>query len=175
MADESRVMQLIAAHQADVAVAAVNGPESVVVSGRASAIDSIVANATAQGISATRLQVSHAFHSPLMEPMIGAFRQVAESVTYHPPGIDVISNVTGARLERREISAEYWCRHVRAPVQFARGVQAMAARSSKWGRTRPCSASPASRCPMMAASGCRRSGALAGTGRRCWAASPLCM
>jgi acyl transferase domain-containing protein/SAM-dependent methyltransferase/acyl carrier protein len=127
MADESRVMQLIAAHQADVAVAAVNGPESVVVSGRASAIDSIVANATAQGISATRLQVSHAFHSPLMEPMIGAFRQVAESVTYHPPGIDVISNVTGARLERREISAEYWCRHVRAPVQFARGVQAMAA------------------------------------------------
>lgn len=127
MADLSRTLTLIEAHADSVSVAAVNGPTNVVISGRASTLDGIVAEATAQGLSTTRLQVSHAFHSPLVDPMLDAFRVVAESITYRPPTIDIISNVSGDRLERHDLSADYWVRHVRAPVQFARGVQAMAA------------------------------------------------
>ncbi len=126
MADEARVRSLADAHQGEVSIAAVNGPQNIVVSGRATAIESIISSAASHGISTTRLHVSHAFHSRLMAPMIEAFRQVAESITYHPPAIDVISNVTGERFGIMTASAEYWCRHVRAPVLFARGVQTLA-------------------------------------------------
>ncbi len=127
LADDARVQSLIAPFTQDVSVAAFNGPQNVVVSGRVAAIESIISAATTAGISITRLQVSHAFHSPLVEPMIEAFRTVASSITYRAPTIDLISNLTGERLGSADVSADYWCRHVRAPVQFARGVQALAA------------------------------------------------
>lgn len=125
-ADEGRVRALIAPFAIDVSVAAVNGPQNVVVSGRREAIEAIIESATAAGVSVSRLQVSHAFHSPLMEPMVAAFRDVAESIRYAAPTIDVISNVTGERHGPADMNADYWCRHVRAPVQFARGVRALA-------------------------------------------------
>lgn len=127
MADVDRVQSLIMPFSHDISIAAVNGPQNVVVSGRVEAIDGIIAAAGVAGISTTRLQVSHAFHSPLVEPMIEAFRSVAASITYQAPAIDVISNVTGERLGSSDVSADYWCRHVRAPVQYARGVQSLAA------------------------------------------------
>ena len=127
MSDEGRVRALISPFALDVSVAAVNGPQNVVVSGRREAIDAIIGAAATAGISTSRLQVSHAFHSPLMEPMVAAFREVAASITYAAPTIDVISNVTGERHGAADVSADYWCRHVRATVQFARGVQALAA------------------------------------------------
>ena len=127
MAEEGRVRTLMAPFAADLSVAAVNGPQSVVVSGRSAAIDGIIGAAATAGISTTRLHVSHAFHSPLMEPMLAAFRDVAASITYRAPSIDVISNVTGERHGAADVNADYWCRHVRAPVQFARSVQTLAA------------------------------------------------
>ncbi len=73
-----------------------------------------------------RLPVSHAFHSPLMEPMLAPFAEVAKSTAFAAPEIDLISNVTGAVAGAEIATPEYWVTHVRQPVQFARSMQTAA-------------------------------------------------
>ncbi|WP_327394737.1 type I polyketide synthase [Streptomyces phaeochromogenes] len=105
-----------------VAIAAVNGPEAVVISGEESA----VTQAAACFEHTRRLRVSHAFHSPLMEPMLAAFREVAAQVAFHPPVIPLVSNLTGALADPKDLcTPEYWVRHVREAVRFGDGMQAL--------------------------------------------------
>ena len=116
-------MLAVAAPEADVlpllderiSIAAVNGPRSVVVSGAEDAVDAIASVLTERGVRTRRLRVSHAFHSPLMEPMLDEFRQVAEQLTYHEPAIPVMSagEVT---------DPGHWVAHVRDTVRFADAV-----------------------------------------------------
>ncbi|MFF7642523.1 SDR family NAD(P)-dependent oxidoreductase [Streptomyces canus] len=108
---------------APVAVAAVNGPESVVLSGDEEAVSALAARL---GRTATRLKVSHAFHSPLLDPMLDAFREVAESVTYHRPSLPVVSTLTGRPEPDAIRTAAYWVRQARETVLFADAVQWLA-------------------------------------------------
>ncbi|MDO9217088.1 MAG: polyketide synthase dehydratase domain-containing protein, partial [Lacisediminimonas sp.] len=110
------------AGQTAIALAAINGPDSTVLSGPEAAMQSLVAQLEAQGINYTPLSVSHAFHSPLMAPMLAEFEQVANRVRYVPPALTVISNVTGEVAGDAIATAAYWCEHILAPVRFADGM-----------------------------------------------------
>ncbi|WP_218158518.1 type I polyketide synthase, partial [Streptomyces sp. MUSC 14] len=127
-AAEDEVLPLLEARADEVSIAAVNGPRAIVIAGAEAAVVEVAGELKARGRRASRLRVSHAFHSPLMEPMLDAFRRVAEGISYGAPSIPVVSNVTGQLAADGELaSAEYWVRHVREAVRFADGVAALVA------------------------------------------------
>ncbi|MFK4106525.1 SDR family NAD(P)-dependent oxidoreductase, partial [Streptomyces sp. NPDC019531] len=111
----------------EVGIAAVNGPRSVVVSGTEDAVEALRRHFAQLGRRTTRLRVSHAFHSPLMEPMLDEFQRIAQILTYHRPRIPVVSNLTGRPARPEELcDPEYWVRHVREAVRFHDGVRWLA-------------------------------------------------
>ncbi|GAA6619605.1 type I polyketide synthase [Scytonema sp. NUACC26] len=124
-ADEKYIRYVTEIDSRKVAFAAFNGAGNTVISGEARAIQAICADLEKAGIPTKKLQTSHAFHSPLMEPILAEFREVTERVTYAAPQITIISNLTGSQLTQEEISPEYWCRHLRYPVQFAKSLKTL--------------------------------------------------
>jgi myxalamid-type polyketide synthase MxaB len=124
-ASEAEVAALITPYTRELAIAAINGPESVVLSGSQRAVQAVVELLTQQEIRTKRLEVSHAFHSPLMEPMLTPFMPVAQEINYATPRLKMISNVTGHLVRQEVANAEYWVDHVHLPVRFADGMQSL--------------------------------------------------
>ncbi|GAB3152768.1 hypothetical protein GCM10027258_54350 [Amycolatopsis stemonae] len=109
-----------------VSLAAVNGPDSVVVSGDEKDAREIERHFAALGRRTRQLTVSHAFHSPLMDPMLDAFAQVAARITYARPRLPIVSTVTGKPGTDELATPGHWVRQVREPVRFATAVAALA-------------------------------------------------
>ncbi|AFZ28245.1 amino acid adenylation enzyme/thioester reductase family protein (plasmid) [Cylindrospermum stagnale PCC 7417] len=115
-----------------ISISAVNGPNNIVISGLKEYVQSAVEQFQSQGITVKPLQVSHAFHSPLMEPILDKFESKAATVNFQAPQIALISNLTGEIFKSGEIpDASYWRRHLREPVQFAAGMNALAEQGNK--------------------------------------------
>ncbi|CAM5312359.1 SDR family NAD(P)-dependent oxidoreductase OS=Streptomyces alboniger OX=132473 GN=CP975_27335 PE=4 SV=1 [Streptomyces alboniger] len=111
-----------------VGVAAVNGPSQVVLSGDRTALEALAETFKAEGRKTRWLRVSHAFHSPLMEPMLDDFRKVAQGLTYETPSLPIVSNLTGRMATAEELQdPDYWVRHVREAVRFHDGLTTLAA------------------------------------------------
>ncbi|MCA2241551.1 acyltransferase domain-containing protein [Mycobacterium sp. WUMAC-067] len=107
-----------------VSIAAVNGPHSVVLSGERTPVGALADRLAQSGRRVHRLAVSHAFHSPLMEPMLDEFSAVAAGIEPRRPRIGLVSNLTGLLADAEYGSAQYWTEHVRQPVRFFEGVRA---------------------------------------------------
>nr|WP_268251644.1 type I polyketide synthase [Streptomyces xanthochromogenes] len=121
---EEEVRHALAGLEESVGIAAVNGPRSVIVSGDESVVTGIAADWRERGRRTTRLQVSHAFHSPHMDGVLARFREIAATVRFHPPTIPIVSTVTGRTATAEELtSAEYWTGQIRATVRFLDAVE----------------------------------------------------
>jgi myxalamid-type polyketide synthase MxaB len=125
LTDPDTVQTAISGYLDQVSIAAYNGPESVVFSGEKAAVEAVVRDLEAKGIKIKPLEVSQAFHSPLMDPILQQFEQVARQVKFAAPRIPIISNVSGNLASQEIATPEYWVNHVRQPVKFAQGMQAL--------------------------------------------------
>lgn len=125
LASAQDLTPFLAPWQGRVELAGDNGPGSVVVAGDGEALDALQAQLQEAGLQCRPLQVSRAFHSPLMEPMLAAFAQEARKISFQPPRIPLVSNVTGRLEQTAFCDPDYWVRHVRQAVLFRPGMQAL--------------------------------------------------
>jgi acyl transferase domain-containing protein/thioesterase domain-containing protein/NAD(P)-dependent dehydrogenase (short-subunit alcohol dehydrogenase family)/acyl carrier protein len=124
-ASRERVAKEIEIAGGDVVIAVLNGPENIVVSGEAAAVERLVAKFESDGIQVKLLNVSHAFHSPLMDEMLDEFEKLAAGIGYHVPQVPLAANLTG-QLMNDAPTAHYWRDHLRNTVQFSEGMTRIA-------------------------------------------------
>jgi acyl transferase domain-containing protein/NADPH:quinone reductase-like Zn-dependent oxidoreductase len=126
-ATEAEVRELLSGHEHEASVAAVNGAMAVVIAGHDSTVAAIAAQLTARGRRTKSLRGSHAFHSPLMDPMLPDFARVLEGLTFNEPSVPLVSMVTGELIGDDVRDPRYWVRHAREAVRFDEGVRALLA------------------------------------------------
>ncbi|MFD5317156.1 SDR family NAD(P)-dependent oxidoreductase [Streptomyces sp. NPDC127098] len=130
-ATEKEVAAELAAHATPArpaVIAAVNGPSSVVISGHEETVTRVVLAFADRGTSTSRLPVSHAFHSPLMEPMLDEFAEVLRDLTFAEPEIPLVTNLTGRVAEPGRLTTpQYWLDQIRQTVRFGAGVETLRA------------------------------------------------
>ena len=127
-ASAETVAPFVAARRDRLAVAAINGADSVTLSGEEEALAAALTELAERSIGALRLDVSHAFHSPLMAPMAPGFRAVCEATPARAATLPFYSSVSGTRRPLQErLDADYWCRQIEAPVRFAATIEALRA------------------------------------------------
>jgi acyl transferase domain-containing protein/surfactin synthase thioesterase subunit/acyl carrier protein len=125
-AGEEKIVQLMGAHcEQPLSIAAVNAPQSVVVSGEGAAVRAFIKALEAEKIAARQLTVSHGFHSALIEPVLDELELVAQEVEFKAPALPMVANLTGLLLECPP-TGPYWKQHARRTVQFAKGMETLA-------------------------------------------------
>ena len=125
-ADEDRIRAELGRYRGEASIAAVNGPNSIAISGRRSVIHSLVEKFRSDGVSVRTMAAGRAFHSPLMDPMLDEFHKIASEVRFSAPTIPLIMNVTGRVATAGDVlGADYWTRHVREAVQFKSGMETL--------------------------------------------------
>ncbi|MCQ8195650.1 acyltransferase domain-containing protein, partial [Streptomyces rugosispiralis] len=105
-------------HNGQVSIAALNTPGDTVISGPLQLVTDISTTWAAKGRKTRTLTVSHAFHSPLMDPILAPFKEAISGLTYHQPTIPLISNLTGQPADNHITTPDYWTQHIRQPVHF---------------------------------------------------------
>jgi acyl transferase domain-containing protein/acyl carrier protein len=117
---EAEAAEYLQGREDEIALAAVNGPAAVVLSGELGAVETAQAHFKAVERKTKRLAVSHAFHSPLIEPMLEELAALAAELSYGEPRIPILSNLTGEPLTSEQAAdPSYWVAHARSPVRFA--------------------------------------------------------
>lgn len=111
-------------------IAACNGPANTVISGDRRALQDICSRFESEGVRVTQLKVTHAFHSPLMDPILDEFERFAGTIHSHPPNRPVISNLTGQPMVGAP-DAAYWRQHLRSPVRFEQGLRCLIAQGAE--------------------------------------------
>ncbi|GGX08649.1 hybrid non-ribosomal peptide synthetase/type I polyketide synthase [Aquimarina muelleri] len=122
------VSEFIEIHKEKVSLAGINSPNQTIISGDKETVFAICEALAIKGIQYKELKVSHAFHSPLMKPMLAEFKKVAETINYKKPAKKLISNVSGKLAGDEIITADYWVTHISAPVDFLQGMQTLETR-----------------------------------------------
>lgn len=125
MGDEEQVSGFTSPFSEDVSVAAVNGPRNVVLSGRRKTLIHVQKELDRAGLRNRFLPVSHAFHSPLLDPILETFHRTAIGFDFASPQIPLVSNLDGQFLKTAP-DADYWTRHLRGSVRFADGLRTLA-------------------------------------------------
>ncbi|OQX07286.1 MAG: hypothetical protein BWK80_49655, partial [Desulfobacteraceae bacterium IS3] len=118
-ADEIKIAEVIQAYSEKVSIAAVNGPEIILISGAKDAIRAIEEELKKRRIRTIKVNISRAFHSPLTEAMLDVFSKTLDSVNLHPPQIALVSNVSAQFVTDEIATKSYWLSHTRQPVRFA--------------------------------------------------------
>lgn len=124
-ADAERVTTALLPYSNRVSIAAFNGPDETVISGERAVVQVLCDELRARGIKSQLLHSAYAFHSPLLSPILDAFTQIATTISYAPPRIKLITNLTGQAAQREITGPEYWRRHMREPVQFAKDIRTL--------------------------------------------------
>ena len=119
------VKSVISPYGDQVEIATINSSENIVISGDQEAINRIKADLESQSIEVRLLQVSHAFHSGMMQPILAEFKVIAAKISYKTPQLDWISTVTGEEISQA-VTEDYWCQQVRQCVQFAPAIETLA-------------------------------------------------
>ncbi|MDM8548424.1 type I polyketide synthase [Desulfobacterales bacterium HSG2] len=118
IATKEAVSRILGDYKDRVSLAAVNAPENILISGDRSAIEEMMEMFAEEDIPARFMQISHAVHSMMMEPVQDALHDVASEIQFSSPAIPLISNISGKPAGQEIASPEYWRRHIREEVKF---------------------------------------------------------
>lgn len=118
-----KVQEQLARGGITLSIAAVNSPEHIVLSGQLDELEDIAHSFQQRNIATKSLNVSHAFHSALMTPMLPAFADVARTIDYAEPQIPIVSSITGQMVNKQMMTPEYWVNQICASVEFYAGIQ----------------------------------------------------
>ncbi len=130
-ASEAEALASLAGREQEASLAAVNSDRACVVSGSAGAIEALESHWQERERKTKRLAVSHAFHSPLMEPMLAEFAEVAATLHYSPPQIPIVSCLSAEQLSAEQATdPAFWVAHAREPVRFGAAVKALRAQGA---------------------------------------------